>query len=142
MAYVYRHLRKDTNEVFYIGIGKLKRRITELNGRNEHWKIIVESVGFIAEKIEDNLTWEAACEREKYWIEYYGRLDLKKGQLVNRTNGGNGDGERSDDFKLKLRLMNLGKVLSTEHKAKISNSTKGRKISDEHKKKIKYCINW
>jgi hypothetical protein len=92
MAYVYKHIRKDTNEVFYIGIGTLKnhKRVNSLLNRNNHWLNISKKVGYYSEIIADNITWEYACELEKYWISYYGRLDQKKGNLVNLTDGGEG----------------------------------------------------
>ena len=92
MAYVYRHIRLDKNEVFYIGIGsddsgKYKRAYD--NNRSKFWKSIVKKAGYIVEIIsEDWLTWEEACEKEKFWIIFYGRVDLRKGSLVNMTDGG------------------------------------------------------
>lgn len=92
MAYVYKHIRKDNNEVFYVGIGTLKnyKRVNSLLNRNTHWLNIVNKVGYYSEIIEDDINWEKACELEKYWISYYGRVDLKTGTLVNLTNGGEG----------------------------------------------------
>lgn len=43
MAYVYRHIRLDKNEPFYIGIGSdaTYKRANTKKGRNEIWKRIV-----------------------------------------------------------------------------------------------------
>jgi hypothetical protein len=51
MAYIYKHIRKDTNEVFYIGIAKQSYRLYSKFGRNKHWNNIVNKVGFDAEII-------------------------------------------------------------------------------------------
>lgn len=92
MAYVYRHIRLDTNEVFYIGIGSDSKgkytRAYSKDGRNKYWKRIVNKTLYGVEIIEDSLTWDFACEREKYWIKLYGRKDLNEGILVNMTDGG------------------------------------------------------
>lgn len=44
---VYQHKRKDTNEFFYIGIGKRSDRPKQTIGSNKWWKRIVEKHGFI-----------------------------------------------------------------------------------------------
>lgn len=93
MAYVYRHKRLDKNEIFYIGIGsdskgKYSRAYSKV-GRNKYWHNITKSTEYKVEIIsEEWLTWEEACEKEKFWITFYGRADLKKGSLVNMTDGG------------------------------------------------------
>lgn len=151
MAYVYKHLRNDTNEVFYIGIGKQSNRLFSKFGRNTHWKNIVNKVGFTAEIIEDGLNWDEACKRESYWIKYYGRFDLNEGSLVNKTDGGEGTINRlfSKEHRQKISKSHIGKkwVLGKKHseetKQKISNSNKGKheylkglKHSDETKQKM------
>ena len=67
MAYVYKHTRLDTNEIFYIGIGnqdKYKRAFSLIK-RNNFWKNIVSKTEFSVEIVQDSLTWEQACEKEK-----------------------------------------------------------------------------
>lgn len=156
MAYVYKHIRKDTNEVFYIGIGKAKRRLTNKHNRNDRWTKVVNKVGFIAEIIEDGLEWEEACKREIELIKFYGRADLGEGSLVNMTDGGDGFvgvhssesiKKMSDAKKGKSQIWQMGelnhqfgKPLSEEHKKKISESKKGKPQSEEHKKKISEAI--
>jgi hypothetical protein len=142
MAYVYKHIRKDTNKVFYIGIGKTKRRINSSSNRNKHWINIVNKVGFYSEIIEDNLSWEAACEKEKYWINYYGRKDLNEGILVNMTNGGDGVNGHSEELKHKIGSYAKGRIVSDETKQKISKKCKNpsketrEKIGLAHKNKV------
>lgn len=138
MACVYKHIRQDTNDVFYIGIGKTTKRSTSHIGRNQYWWNIINKTVWISEIIEDGLTWDTACEREKYWIKYYGRKDLNEGTLVNMTDGGDGNINRicTKEFKDKLSKFNTGKILTDEQKEKISKSSKGKKITEEQKQKI------
>jgi hypothetical protein len=120
MAYVYKHIRPDTNQVFYVGIATNPNRIYSSRSRNKYWHNIVEKYGKIEEIIEDNLTWEVACEREKYWINFYGRKS-SNGLLCNMTDGGEGT---------------IGKIVDQKTKDKISISKKGKKLSKEHINKI------
>lgn len=150
MAYVYKHLRKDTNEIFYIGIGKTIKRLNSKGNRNQYWHNIVNKAGFDVEIVEDGLSWEDACEREKYWIKYYGRRDLNEGTLVNMTNGGEGVVGHSDEVLRKISNASKNRIISDETREKLKNrivtdetreklskSLKGRKLSDEHINKIK-----
>ena len=136
MAYVYKHTRLDTNEVFYIGIGKYLKRAYSKRYRNNYWINITNKVDWSVEIIEFDLSWEEACEKEKYWIKFYGRKDLKEGTLVNMTDGGEGVKGHSDELKNRLRNYNLGKTLSNEHKNKISSSMKSKVLTENHKKSI------
>jgi hypothetical protein len=162
MAYVYKHIRKDTNEVFYIGIGELSNRMTSKNNRNKYWFEIADKFDYFGEILEDNLDWATACEREKYWINYYGRKDLNLGTLVNLTDGGNGGANRSketikqiiesrkwyrhsEETKQKISKSNTGKtcwnkgkknIYSKESRIKMSESHIGVKKSEESKKKM------
>ena len=142
MAYVYKHLRKDTNEVFYIGIGNDEsyKRANDITHRNKHWNGVYMKVGFDCEIIEDNLTWEEACEREKYWIKFYGRRDLNEGTLVNLTDGGDGTIGRivSDETRRKMSKLlrsyyekhpKVGYTPNEATRQKISQAKKGIPIS-------------
>ena len=57
MAYVYKHIRKDNNEIFYIGIGNddSYERAYQTKSRNIFWKHIVNKTDYFVEIIEDNL---------------------------------------------------------------------------------------
>ena len=126
MAYIYKHIRKDTNQIFYIGMGKVKQRINSHANRNTYWHNIVNKVGFTAEIIEDDLDWEVACEREKFWIAYYGRIDTNTGSLINMTDGGDGVFNISNESKIQMSLAKKGKVLSDTHIKNIGIATKKR----------------
>jgi len=135
MAYTYKHIRKDNNDVFYVGIGKTKKRLYSHSNRNKHWKNIVNKVGYDAEIIEDNLTWEEACGKEKELIMYYGRFDLGLGKLVNMTNGGDGVNGliHTAEHRMKNSLSNKNKIVSEETKQKMSKSAKKRGIKPPSK---------
>jgi len=92
MAYVYRHIRLDKNEPFYIGIGSdsTYKRANNTRNRNIFWKRIVAKTEYEVEIMLDDLTWEEACNKEKEFISLYGRSDIKMGSLSNLTDGGEG----------------------------------------------------
>jgi hypothetical protein len=126
MAYVYRHIRLDKNEPFYIGIGSDNneyKRAYSKQKRNRYWGHIVNKYEYEVEIVLDNLTWDEACIKEKEFITLYGREDLGLGSLTNLTFGGDGV------FGLKF---------SDESRAKMSNSQKNKKkMSEETREKIK-----
>jgi hypothetical protein len=118
MAYLYRHIRLDTNEIFYIGIGsdslgKYKRAYSKYE-RNKYWQNIVNKTSYEIEIMLDNLTWEEACEKEKEIIKLYGRKDLNEGTLVNMTDGGDG--------MVGFISKQKGIPLSEEHRRMISKN--------------------
>lgn len=87
---VYRHIRLDKNEPFYIGIASNEKRpYTKIN-RNIHWHRIVNKTEYRVDILFDDLTWEDANEKEKEFIALYGRKHLGTGTLVNITDGGGG----------------------------------------------------
>jgi hypothetical protein len=68
--YIYAHFEKDTNNLFYIGLGKLDR-CNQVNQRNDYWKRVANKHGRIIKFLEINLTPEKAVEKEKYYISRY-----------------------------------------------------------------------
>lgn len=168
MAYIYTHIRLDKNEVFYVGIGSDTeyRRAYSSYERNRYWNFITNKTDYEVKIIEDDLSWDTACDREKYWISYYGRKDLKEGNLCNLTDGGEGSigyvkplkvreqhsktisgknnpmyGKSHTDKTRELISknrsgINYGIPRPDEVKNKISNTLKGREFTDEHKEKL------
>ena len=108
MAYVYRHIRLDKNQPFYIGIGKDEsyKRAYDKTRRNNFWRNVVSKTDYCVEIIMDGLTWEQACEKEKEFISLYGRKDLQTGTLVNLTEGGEGVNGISEDAR-KVRSQKM-----------------------------------
>lgn len=158
--YIYRHIRPDKNEVFYIGKGSLlskghSKRHEDKSCRNKWWKHIVEKNNgkYEIEIIFECETEQQINEKEIEFINLYGRKDLGKGTLVNLTDGGDGSlGVRmSDDAKKRLSERwsgsnhpNFGKRLSQETCNKKSESMKisdknlkGKKLPDWWKDKIR-----
>lgn len=92
MAYLYRHIRLDTNEPFYIGIGSdlNYNRAYSKSNRNQWWLNIIDSIEFRVDIILDELSWEDIKLKEIEFIKLYGRRDLGLGPLVNLTDGGEG----------------------------------------------------
>jgi hypothetical protein len=147
MPYVYRHIRLDKNEPFYIGIGSdmTNKRANERARRSELWKKIVAKSEYEIEILMDDITFEEAKSKEIEFIKLYGRIDLGNGTLANLTDGGDGainriftpehrrklslsqiGKEKSEEIKDKLRKYRIGKFNSPEARLKISKANKGR----------------
>lgn len=107
--YVYVHRKATNNEIFYIGKGCKSRYLSKHN-RSNFWTKIANKHGVIVEIIIDNLSEELACLLEKEMILFYGRLDLRTGNLINFTEGGQGTS---------------GYIFTQEDKVKISEGLKG-----------------
>lgn len=106
--FVYRHIRKDTNEVFYVGRGKtyIRTRSKKINcidsyvgkywrafqksPRHKFWQSIVAKTDYDIEIIFESEDINIIMEKEKEFIKLYGRRDLWTGTLVNMTDGGDG----------------------------------------------------
>ncbi len=158
--YIYRHIRPDKNEVFYIGKGRNVKtshseRHLEINGRNKWWKhIVAKNNGvFISEIIYCCDTESEINGKEIEFIKLYGRMDLQQGTLCNLTDGSDGSTgiKVSDTTKQKLRDRfsganhpNYGKKLSEQTCIKKSESMKysdkslkGKKLPEWWKEKIR-----
>jgi hypothetical protein len=155
MAYVYRHIRLDKNEVFYIGYSSkndnYKRAYQKLS-RNKHWYNVVSKTDFEVEIICDEITWQEAKNKEIEFVALYGRADLGKGCLVNKTSGGDGVAQGLCSVETRKKISdankaeknhNYGKKLSDVTKMKLSKSlkgiippNKGKPMSEEQKKKL------
>jgi hypothetical protein len=148
MAYVYQHIRLDTDEPFYVGIGSdnIYKRANEKSRRNSIWNKIVTKAGYRTVILFDNITWEQACVLEIELIKSSGRINLNTGSLCNLTDGGEGtlgiiktvsdDTRRRMSESAKGNKNMLGRKFSDEHKRKLSESHKGLKVSEETKIKI------
>jgi hypothetical protein len=92
MAFIYRHIRLDKNEPFYIGISSNEsyNRAYCKYKRNSYWNNIVKKTNYKVEIMLDNITWEEAIEKEIEFIKLYGRKNNNTGILCNLTNGGEG----------------------------------------------------
>lgn len=136
MAYVYRHIRLDTNQPFYIGIGSDKNyfRANQKTSskRNSYWVNIVSKTDYEVEILLDDLTWQEACEKEKEFIALYGRKDNNTGILSNMTDGGEGVLNVNVSDITRAKLSELGKkrkgiTFTEEHKNNLSLAKKRSK---------------
>jgi hypothetical protein len=110
--YLYRHIRLDKNEPFYIGIGhtdnnKYNRAYTK-NKRNDFWKNIVNHTDYEVEIVYETNLKDEIFEKEKEFINLYGRRDLNNGTLVNLTDGG--------EFSINKSRYSVEKQLETAKK--------------------------
>jgi len=145
MAYLYRHIRLDKNEPFYIGIAThLKRAYDKSSRKNKIWQSIISKTDYEVEILFDDLTREQVLEKEKEFIALYGRIDKKTGTLCNLTDGGedftgqwNKGRKASEETKKKLSEAQKKRPPYTlERNLKISNALKNKPKSEEHKQKL------
>lgn len=131
MHYLYRHIRLDKNEVFYIGIGTVsKKDLQSINDtvyyrraflktiRSNYWKNITNAYNYKVEIVLESDDYDFILKKEKEFIMLYGRKDLNAGTLVNVTDGGEGS---------------LGRIISLEARRKMSESRKGLTTSNLQK---------
>ena len=92
MYYVYEHYKKDTDQIFYVGIGKIENdkyeRAYSRTKRNPHWYATVKKYGFDSKIVFESESREEVCNKEIELISKYGRTDVGNGPLVNKTSGG------------------------------------------------------
>lgn len=143
MAYVYRHIRLDKNEPFYVGIGSdidYKRAYSK-SGRTHFW-LAVSKKGYEVEILLEDLTWEQACEKEKEFIRLYGRKDLNTGCLVNMTDGGDGSLGRpmTDRLKTVLKASPHRYSLYEWQKKNGGAANKGKKFGPKNRDIVEKAI--
>lgn len=123
-SYVYRHIRLDTNQPFYVGAGtgrNYKRAkkgyiagfITGSSQRSKAWNEIASKTKFEVEIIMDGLTLEEALKKEEEFIALYGRADKGLGPLCNQTDGGLGvKGAIKSEETIKKMSENIKKAMA------------------------------
>ena len=139
---LYLHIKPESKEVFYVGIGNSRRPYEKGKKRSEFWNRVVNKYGYEVIILADNLSWNDACEKEIYLIDYFGRRNLGKGTLVNMTDGGDGTKGQivSSATRAKISEAHKGRQFSEETKRKMSEAAKGRKMSDEARAKISTAL--
>lgn len=146
--YIYFHVTSDTNEVFYVGQGKVNplfkfKRAYNTTSRTKMWRNVSNKHGYRIEIVAENLTKEQADAYERFWITSFGRRDKKEGLLVNLTDGGDANPGRTP-WNKGVKGSNRGPTepKSPEHRAKLSASLKGKSLSEETKAKMKGRVPW
>ncbi len=146
MAYVYRHIRLDKNEIFYIGISNTidpeYRRAYSNNSRNKYWKSIVAKTKYKVEVIFDDVSWDYAKEKEIEFINLYGKKTENSGTLCNMTSGGEGTLSLKWSFDRREKIMSsiIGLKRSEASKLRMSESKKGILLSKSHKDNISKAL--
>lgn len=138
MAYVYRHIRADKNQPFYIGVGLTDNGYQRAHQksktkRSEYWHNIAKN-GYEVEILLDGLTVEQAFQKEIEFIALYGRADNGTGILCNLTDGGEFPSPRYGDdhhmkrpeHRAKMSKARMGVVFSAETRKKLSDAAKSR----------------
>ncbi|MBC7088669.1 MAG: hypothetical protein H5T96_09440, partial [Tissierellales bacterium] len=147
--YLYRHIRLDKNEPFYVGIGtkqrnshnsfisEYKRGFSKRN-RSKYWKNIINKTKYEVEILVESDDYDFIKEKEIEFITLHGRRDLGKGTLVNMTDGGDGiiNIIYTEERKRKAVNSRKGYTHSEETRRKISKANKGIKHSAEHMRKL------
>lgn len=132
--YLYRHIRLDKMQPFYIGIGTKDskfecpsnyKRSYDTKYRNKIWKDIYKKTEIRIEILVESDDYNFIEQKEQEFISFYGRIDKNTGVLANLTDGGGGA---------------RNSIRTIEHREKIRNKLKGIKISEETIKKRKE--NW
>lgn len=119
--YVYRHIREDKNEIFYIGIGTKSKQDLKCNTYsrayskhidNNIWLKIVAKTNWRFEILFESTNRKEVEQMEIDLITKYGRICDKSGCLANLTLGGE---------------SNLGYKHTEEAKKKISEKAKRKR---------------
>ena len=129
--YVYRYIRKDKNEVFYIGIGtkhSMKththkqeyRRAYHIHNRNKYFKNVYLLTDIELEILYESNDYDEIISKEKEFIMLYG---LKKdgGTLTNISNGGEGNSGVVKSEAEKLAMSNRMKAGGNHQSKKVIN---------------------
>jgi hypothetical protein len=138
-CFVYCYLRADGTP-YYVGIASTAHRpvrkgVSETRPPAQRCRVRVMKTG---------LTWEMACQWERFYIARYGRKDIGTGILRNRTEGGEGVKSPSpetiakrvqsrgrwvpsDAVRQKMSVAQLGVKRSPEAVAKCAAALRGRK---------------
>jgi hypothetical protein len=153
--YLYRHIRLDKNEPFYIGVGTKREkkpncftciysRAFSKAKRTKFWKKIVEKSNYIVQIFLESDDYQFIELKEKEFIKLYGKKKDGKGTLCNIFDGGSSnfksDKHLTIEHKLKLSSKNKGVKRTEESRIRMSNATKGKKKSLDHKEKIREIV--
>jgi hypothetical protein len=147
--YLYRWIRLDKNEPFYIGIGT--KTIADIKygtytrafankKQNSIWKKIKDKSEYKVEILLESHDYDFIKEKEIEFISLYGRIDNNTGTLANMTDGGEGTTNVivSQHSRQLRSLFQKGKKKSKESILKQIETRKknGFKLSDDSKRKI------
>lgn len=138
--YLYRHIRLDKDEPFYIGIGTktglkdstrsnrtiYSRAYSKQRKNSILWNNIIRKTNYTVEILFESNDYDFIKEKEIEFISLYGRINLKTGTLANLTEGGDGT---------------LGWIPSEENLDNLKKSKIGRDYSNLGIKIYQYDLN-
>lgn len=142
--YLYRHIRLDTGEPFYIGIGTKRdcknfkptyERAFETKQRGSFWKNIVNKTDYEVEILLESDDYKFIKQKEIEFIALYKRKDCCDGILVNLTDGGEGvlgniQTEETKQKMIKTKALKKAIVISSIRDEVISLYTNGKIITE------------
>jgi len=131
LAFLYQHIRLDTQTVFYVGIAKNISRAYSKHNRNDHWRKIVNKVGYRVELLLENISYDEARRREISMIRLWGRDDIGTGPLVNMTDGGDGMENLSKESIAKAHTPEIIARRSKTRKKPVLQYSKSGKLIKE-----------
>ena len=120
--FIYRHIRADKNEPFYIGRGTTYERERKTNiklpfsivgkygrafcksRRNSMWNKVVKKTDYSVDILYESDSIEEIIKKETEFIKLYGRKDLKNGTLVNCSYGNDGVVELGQDSIERIKI--------------------------------------
>lgn len=153
MYYMYRHIRDDKNEPFYIGIGKKEKTCKSYNtiyrraftdrSRSDYWKNIVSKTSYSVEILFETDSDIDIQNKEIEFIALYGRLDNNTGTLCNLTDGGETGLNRSKTATLKQieTQKNSGTYGLMVERMRELGKVKGRRGNNVGKPVYIYSVN-
>jgi hypothetical protein len=97
--YLYCHSIKETDSIFYFGIGTKSKQDLRISGysrafskhlRSSFWFNVTNKHDYNVIILEESNDYKYIKQQEVKFIKLYGRRDLDLGDLVNLTDGGEG----------------------------------------------------
>ena len=130
--YLYAHMRQDSGDCFYIGIGTKFRvndydRAINFKARNEFWKRIINKTRYNVIIVDESDDKEYIISKEIQYILILGKRKDNKGTLLNITDGGEG-------------LKGHSVVWTDEMRQAASERLKTRVISEKTRQKLRENI--
>ncbi len=151
LYYLYRHVRLDKDQPFYIGFGKKRSRKNyhidiysrafDTIQRSNFWKRIINKTKYEVEIIMESEDKEFIKQKEIEFIKLYGRRNKGLGPLVNLTDGGDNINEYRSPESIKQQVetrhknaKERGYYHTPKTIKKISKSNTGKTVSDNLKR--------
>lgn len=152
--YLYRHIRLDKNEPFYIGIGTkqnrkshtvIYKRAYSKHSRGKIWRFIENKTNYKVEILLESNDRDFIKQKEIEFIKLYGRIDLGTGILANLTDGGDDNSAILNSKECVEKAKNTRRLIkekrgyyhSEESRKLISKVLTNRKCTEETKIKLR-----